>query len=574
VVVVGGQGERTLTNAAAAASPVLPRVLDTRTGLGEGEHPLLLARGGRPAATRSARVEVGDVHREIALAARPLPGHGGRGTAVAVFRDVTEERTAQRRLQETRDLFAGVLDAATEQSIIGTDADGFVTVFNVGAQRMLGYTAEEMIGRQPTMIHDPDEVRARAEELGLPYGFEVFVHAARGGATETREWTYLRQDASRLDVLLTVSAMTGPDGQVVGFIGIAHDITQRRRAERALAASEEKFRLAFETAPVGMYIFGVGAEDHGRILRVNDEMSRFVGRTPEVLRSCRVQQLADTGDERSVDALLDQLVLEPGDHQRVEIAFRRADGRVVWGSVSATVVAPEGGAPYGICLIEDVTARRQVEAELRHLALHDALTGLANRVLVLDRLGHALAQSDRDERLVGVLYLDLDGFKLVNDRWGHAEGDLLLQAVAERLHAAVRPGDTLGRLGGDEFAVVCPGLASSRDLSAMAARIAEALRQPYPLLTGRTHGEIGASIGLAVSGPGTTAEELLDSADFAMYSVKRQKRAAAGFEAAVDDVAGVPGFPGVPAAPETARFVRLAPEVAPEGVTRLVPPVG
>ena len=366
VVVVDGEGRETVTNAAAEESGLVGQLVSERSGTGSGQAggPLRRARRGELVEPTVLHVTSGHVERVLSVSARPLPGQESDGIALAVFRDVTEERRGELRLRETRDLFAAVLDAASEQSIIGIDADGWITVFNVGAERMLGYRRAEMVGRSPLDLHVPDELRARGLELGLAPGLEVLVRQARTGRTETREWTYVRKGGSRLDVHLSVSAMRGTDGAIIGFILVGSDITQRRRAERSLAESEERFRLAFDTAPVGMCIFGVDDHDLGRISRVNVAMSRFTGRPEASLVGKRIQALEAAESEGTVDVLLESLSRHPEKKQAAEVAFRHLNGSVVWGSLSSAVVSPSDGTPYGICLIEDVTARK-AEAELR-----------------------------------------------------------------------------------------------------------------------------------------------------------------------------------------------------------------
>jgi diguanylate cyclase (GGDEF)-like protein len=163
--------------------------------------------------------------------------------------------------------------------------------------------------------------------------------------------------------------------------------------------------------------------------------------------------------------------------------------------------------------------RWRAEHQLRHQSLHDTLTGLPNRALVLDRLQVAFHRAARPRTPVSVLFLDLDGFKSVNDTLGHAAGDDLLVGVAERLRAAVRPGDTVGRLAGDEFVVLCdPG--SPADVTSLAERLAEVLREPYVLGQGAV--QVTASIGVGIAEPDTDPERLLQQADAAMYRAKRQ----------------------------------------------------
>ncbi|GAB2885674.1 CHASE domain-containing protein [Uliginosibacterium flavum] len=191
---------------------------------------------------RGLRLDGREFDIEIALC--PLQTERGNRVLAAVT-DISERRARTQLEASTRALMQGVIDAASEFSIIATAPDGLITMFNTGAQRMLGYSAEEMVGKQtPAIIHDPIELRARGEELSQEAGehiegFDVFVHAARAGRTEAREWRYFRKDGSSLPVSLTVSAIPGVEGTPGGFIGIAYDISARRQTERALAEARD-----------------------------------------------------------------------------------------------------------------------------------------------------------------------------------------------------------------------------------------------------------------------------------------------------------------------------------------------
>ncbi len=415
------------------------------------------------------------------------------------------------------DLFSAVLDAASEQSVVGTGIDGRIDVFNVGAQRLLGYRPDEIMGQTPERFHLESEVAARAAELGIEPGFEVFVHRARTGESETRLWTYVHRDGSSREVELSVTPRISSQGELTGFIGVAADVTERNADRRRLEASEERFRMAFDTAPVGMCL--VRRHDQGGevVLRVNAAMCEFTGFTDARLIGRGVHTLLRDADQPLPGAEADTTVGVAGKEER---AFRHRDGRIVWGAVSRALMH-DGDAVY---LIEDVTARRAAEAELQHLALHDHLTGLSGRLLFEERLGTALAEVDRGTPGLGVIYLDLDGFKAINDEFGHSEGDELLKAVAYRLTLAVRPGDTVARLGGDEFAVICPRLRADDDAEQVAARLLASFELPFELPSGNRHTAISCSIGVAVVDGRTplSVEQVVSAADQAMYRAKRQ----------------------------------------------------
>jgi diguanylate cyclase (GGDEF)-like protein len=185
---------------------------------------------------------------------------------------------------------------------------------------------------------------------------------------------------------------------------------------------------------------------------------------------------------------------------------------------------PDGRLLGGVVTLADITAHRELEQQLRAAALHDPLTGLPNRSLLVDRLALALAAALRSDAHLAVLYCDLDRFKAVNDRWGHAAGDAVLTQTAARLTAAVRPGDTVARIGGDEFVLLCPDVDGLPAAEQLAARVTAALVQPLRTGPGTVH-SVGASIGVALSAPGATPETLLTAADEAMYRVKSAGRA-------------------------------------------------
>jgi diguanylate cyclase (GGDEF)-like protein/PAS domain S-box-containing protein len=298
-----------------------------------------------------------------------------------------------------------------------------------------------------------------------------------------------------------------------------------RRVLRRLApaglldqANEERFRSLVQHSSDVITV----TDAVGRILYSSPSVGRVFGYDPAALLGTELQRLVHPDDVRSVVRALVATAKGSGS-ERVECRVRHADGS--WRHVESAVSARlEDPTIHGMVInTRDITERKELEDQLAHQAFHDSLTGLANRALFRNRIEHALARMRRHRRPVGVLLLDLDGFKTVNDSLGHAFGDAFLVAVAGRLRDVLRPSDTPCRLGGDEFAVLVEDLNDGLDVTVVAERVLEALRLPF-VIDGK---EVvtAASIGISIAESGSRdADDLLRNADVAMYTAKGRGR--------------------------------------------------
>ncbi|HEY8983869.1 MAG TPA: diguanylate cyclase CdgB [Streptomyces sp.] len=350
---------------------------------------------------------------------------------------------------------------------------------------------------------------------------------------------------------------------------IQRALVRLEREQQALRASEESFRAAFENAPSGMAIAEMGGEQHGRILRTNDALCRLLGRPASAMRRYAFSDLVHPED-------ISTLLRTSPEGGRVEVRLCRRDGTYIWVSLRNSVVADAADGPrFLLTHVEDIEDRKRREIHLAHRASHDALTGLPNSAELRARLsaricqrpqsGHPAALDAMDQTYgpgahdvnghgfdyqltsaapgyggydhhhvvapdegapddgtkgLAVLFCDLDGFKSINDRFGHNAGDAVLIEVARRLGKAVRDGDTVARLGGDEFVILADGLGRA-DATDLAVRLRSEIIQPI-----RAEGRavrVGASFGIGWAQCGMSADEVLKSADERMYVEKRSR---------------------------------------------------
>jgi diguanylate cyclase (GGDEF)-like protein/PAS domain S-box-containing protein len=291
-----------------------------------------------------------------------------------------------------------------------------------------------------------------------------------------------------------------------------------RRARASSPAQGHWLQAVFEHSALGI----AKLDSAARITEANVAWERFFGRALHDLADRAVREFAVAEDVDAIVTLVSEVGAGNDSSAGREIRFVRPDGKLVWGSIVLTRVGSRRQRGM-IAVVQDVSERKALEAELLHQAFHDSLTGLANRALFRDRLDHAITHSAREPERIGVLFIDLDDFKTINDTQGHAAGDRVLQRVAGALLSATRGCDTVARLGGDEFAVLLERINQDEGPEVAAQRIVNALARPIEALPGRLV-TVGASIGIALRNSAEDRDVLLRNADVALYEAKTRAR--------------------------------------------------
>ncbi len=426
----------------------------------------------------------------------------------------------KRRATSSPPMPRGLMDSLQEGVLIA-DSDGRVLDANAAAATILGLSREQLIGGQldahgrgattidGTPFPREDRPSVIAARTGEPASAVVGLRA------ETSEPLWLRLSANPIPPADGDNDEPGRPALIMTMVDVT---TERLRADE-LRRSEERFRLTFEDAAIGMAIVSLD----GRFLQVNQALVQSLGISRAELLALTFQEITHPDD---IDADLEQVaLLLDGTIQGYQMDKRyvRPSGSVIRARLTVSLAHDATGAPlHFISQIEDVTAMRRAQDVLEHRALYDHLTGLANRSLLLDRLNHALAMHARNDKLVAVVFVDLDQFKRINDSLGHDAGDRMLRIVADRMRTSVRPGDTVARIGGDEFVVVLEQIDSADQAGELLQRIQTSVELPLQL-----DGHLllpAMSAGLTVDDGSGDALRVLRDADAAMYIAKNTGR--------------------------------------------------
>jgi diguanylate cyclase (GGDEF)-like protein/PAS domain S-box-containing protein len=444
---------------------------------------------------------------EIAISRVDVPGPP---VFTACIRDVSARKDAEERLQEAEFRFRTLVEQLPLISYVDSaeSAVSKPSYLSPHIEAVLGFTPDQWIST-PSLyersIHPEDRERVLAE----------------------KQAAYERDEALRLEYRMVAAdgrlvwvedrsvPIEPPDGGPSFRQGFAVDITERKLAEDAVRRAEGRFRTLVEQLPLTVYIDRVDADSSN--IYSSPQIEALVGYSPE---------------EWASDASLLTRILHSEDRERVRAAHARThvsgeplnieyrlvarDGSIVWVHDEARLLTDaDGGNPVLQGYLLEITARKDVEEQLRHQAFHDALTELPNRALFTDRVEHALVVRAEGGGDIAVLFVDLDDFKAVNDTYGHPAGDELLRAVGRRLRDAVSPRHTVARIGGDEFAILVEGGSGMQGAANTAEGILGKFHEPFDVDGGEVF--VTPSIGIAV---GDDADELLRSANVAMYRAK------------------------------------------------------
>ncbi len=430
---------------------------------------------------------------------------------VGVIVDITERKRLEADTRDSNEKLRAVIHAAP-LAIIARDRDKTIRMWNPSAERMFGWKEAEVLGTVTSIV--PTHWKDETERMRL--------RAEAGETIWIEETQRMARDGRLIDVSMTIAPIHGADGRVDGTMVTIVDISRRKLAEAALRESEAQLRLAMEAAQLGMWHWECDTDR----FNYSEGLSVLFGRAR---------------DARAVDYRELQQVMHAADRELFQATFRHAlrhgadfqvDYRVVWPDGSVHWISNRGQVHRGangraervIGVAMDITDRKVAEQRIAHMAHHDALTGLPNRVLLRDRIQQAIAQAHRNAGQIAVLFIDLDRFKMINDSLGHQLGDRLLQSVASRILVCVREGDTVSRVGGDEFVIVIPEIEDAADAAVVAGKILEVLGNALHLHGNDLH--VAASIGISLyPSDGADTETLMRNADTAMYHAKDSGRA-------------------------------------------------
>lgn len=392
--------------------------------------------------------------------------------------------------------FRNLAEASFEAIVLSSD--GIICDCNERAVELSGYNRDELLGLPLYNLFD--------------YRYHELIHQhVSSGFDQPYEVEGVRKDGSRC--LLEVRGKSFQSGRHSMRASSMRDITLRRLEDARL----RKLSAAVEHSPASIVI----TDTLGVIEYVNPAFSRLTGYSiEEVLgHNPRILKAGDQSDEfyREMWETVAQ-----GQEWRGEFHNKRKDGSLFWEIASISPITDTNGLiTHYVAVKENITERKELQERLEQMAQFDMLTGLPNRRMFLDRLAQTVAVAKRSGQRFGLLFVDLDGFKRINDLYGHEAGDRVLKTVAARLSACIRISDTAGRIGGDEFTVILGALTRYSDAGQVAEKILLALRRPITLPNGQQD-SIGSSIGISVfPEDAEDGDGLLATADDAMYEVKR-----------------------------------------------------
>lgn len=420
----------------------------------------------------------------------------GKFILLAIVRDISERKRAEAKLRDSEEQFRAIFEQSSDSMLLTEPANGQIIAFNTVALQTFGYSSEVF---SKLKMSDLRPHQSMAESESNVMGVTLKKYRTKAGKIR--------------DFQVTVRAISAHG--TTYYLSTLNDITEKREAEEFRRYS----RAVFNNATEGITI----TDAAGNILTVNPAFTEITGYSPEEVigKSPRILQ-SGRHDKLFYQAMWH--AIHTNGHWQGEIWNRNKNGEIYPESLSITAVKDENGKLIHYTgLFTDITGRKRDEKKLHFQAYYDPLTKLPNRLLLFERLSHAIKQARRHKKKAAVLFVDLDFFKQVNDTLGHLVGDLILRRVAERMLCCVREVDTVARAGGDEFLVVLSNISEKKEAALVADKMIESISKPF-CIEGQ-EALIGASIGIViVPDDGEEVIDLLGKADRAMYTSKHGGR--------------------------------------------------
>lgn len=458
------------------------------------------------------------VGRHVWLSVTAVPTRlaaDGPQVVVSVFSVLTGPRATELRLMEAEADFRFIAENSSDMVAWQRFDTTFLWV-SPASVALLGRSPEQLIGTRSVDLVHPDDVSKVVSAQRAVAAGTVHTLVVRRMRHAAGHWVWVET---------TARIAEGAAASATQMQTSSRNVDDRVAAQKAQVDAEASrdsavrlFRTAMEHAAIGMAIRDLD----GVIVEINGALCAMLGRGAADLKGSTFLHFTHPDDVGAAGAARSVLMSGRAVSHESERRYLRSDGAVLWVQATSVLLPKDDGEPQLVLTqMQDITARKDAIDQLTLLAVTDALTGLSNRTVLMDRLDRALTAARRGAGDAGVVFVDLDGFKTVNDNLGHDIGDQLLRQVATRLSAAIGAGDTAARLGGDEFVILCARVDDLIQVRELADRISANLRDCFVI--GGHHVWISASVGVTL-GNGSSAREVLGRADEAMYRAKRRGR--------------------------------------------------
>ncbi|MGB5217051.1 MAG: EAL domain-containing protein, partial [Smithella sp.] len=438
----------------------------------------------------------------------PIVYQGERAT-LGSFMDINDRKMTEVALSLSEEKYRTIIENI-EDGYVELDLKGNFIFFNDAISKMHGYRKIELLRLNYRDIMDKENARKIYEKYNMVFN--------TGVPERDYEYEVITRDGQKRYLEASISVIKNAMGRNVAFRGIVRDRTKHKQNEEALRRSEEKYRSILENIEEAYFEVDLA----GNFTFFNDSLCRITGCSTEELIGANYAQFSDKENSEKVFTTFHKVYTTAQPTEGFDWLIFGKDGTKRFIEASVSIKKNSTGRPSGFKgVIRDITERKRIEQKLNHMATHDALTGLPNRIMFSQLLNQAIQTAKRNKKNLAVFFIDLDRFKIINDTLGHDAGDQLLREIAKRFKEVLRSSDVVGRLGGDEFVILIEDFNHYRLMKNVAQKILSAAMKPVMIIGEECR--ITASIGISVyPSDGQDEQSLMKNADIAMYSAKEE----------------------------------------------------